>query len=145
MKLSTRTRYGIRAMLEIALHDGVKPVDLNEISRNQDISKKYLHMLLVALKNKGLLNSVRGNAGGYRLAKKPAEISLFEIYTTLEGPAGLVDCIGNPGVCKRSETCATRRLWDRLSTAIRRELEGTTLADLVQDSAGKCDLMSFDI
>ena len=133
MKLSTRTRYGIRAMMEIALHDGVHTVDLNEISRNQGISKKYLHTLLVNLKNSGLLTSVRGNTGGYLLARRPEEITVYEIFRILEGPAELVECVANKGACKRSGDCTARGLWGRVSALIRNELESTTLADLAAE------------
>ena len=145
MKLSTRTRYGIRAMLEIALHRDGRPVDLNEISRNQEISKKYLHALLVQLKNGGFITSVRGNAGGYLLAKRPEEITLFDIFSTLEGPTELVDCVASSKACNRYERCATRKLWERIGGTIRKELEGMSLADLVKECGEDGDSASYEI
>ena len=145
MKLSTRTRYGIRAMLEIALHEKDHPVDLNEISTNQGISKKYLHTLLVSLKNSGFITSIRGKSGGYLLAKRPDEINLFELYKILEGAIELVECVKNEELCKRSVNCTTKNLWDRLSQAIRRELESTTLEDLVNECIGNDNVASYDI
>lgn len=120
-------------MIEIARHDGAAPVDLNEISRNQGISKKYLHTLMVALKNGGVLRSVRGNTGGYLLARKPGDINLFELYTILEGTLDLVDCVSEETSCRRSGHCTTQRLWRRLGTILQNELETTTLASLVSD------------
>lgn len=133
MKISTRTRYGIRAMLEIALHPGDVPVEMSVISKNQGISRKYLHTLLLALKNNGLLTSVRGTAGGYLLARDPAEITVYEIFTILEGSMNLVDCVTDTGSCGRSAGCVTRNIWDRLSCLIRDELDMLTLADLVSE------------
>ncbi len=141
MKLSTRMRYGMRAMLEIAEHSTGRPVDLNEISKKQGISKKYLHALLVQLKNAGLLTSVRGNTGGYLLSRKPNEITLLVVFTALEGNVELVDCVTHSALCARAGDCAARKFWERLSATIRRELESTTLADLMEesrDSAGAC-------
>lgn len=134
MKLSTRARYGIRAMLEIAMHGGQSPVDLNEISKNQGLSKKYLHALLVQLKNAGLLASVRGKTGGYLLAKKPEEITLFDIYLVLEGGINLVDCVAHEELCSRAGDCVARKIWQRLGNAIRKELDTTTLADLIEET-----------
>jgi Rrf2 family protein len=135
----------MRAMLEIALHGDGKPVDLNEISKKQGISKKYLHTLLMQMKNGGFITSVRGNTGGYLLARRPEEITLFDIYTTLEGPPELVECVANEKACTRSDGCVTRKLWDRIGTTIRRELEGTTLADLVRDCGESGDSAHYDI
>lgn len=134
MKLSTRMRYGIRAVLEIAHHTDGKPVDLNEISKNQGLSKKYLHALLVQLKNAGLIASVRGNTGGYLLARKPDKITLLEIYEALEGGVELVDCIVREAICVRSSNCVARKLWQRLSGVIRHELASTTIKDLMEES-----------
>ncbi len=133
MKLSTRVRYGLRALLEIGLHGNMHPVDLNEISKNQHVSKKYLHALLVQLKNAGILSSVRGNTGGYLLSRKPEEISLLDVYVALEGSVDLVDCVINDQLCDRAKKCVTRKLWDRLGSVIRRELEATSLADLIHE------------
>lgn len=134
MKLSTRARYGIRAMIEITLHGNGRPVDLNEISKKQGLSKKYLHALLVQLKNAGLLASVRGNAGGYLLAKSPKEINLLKIFEALEGSVELVDCVARGQVCSRAGDCIARAFWARLSLVIRNELSSTTLADLMEES-----------
>ncbi len=128
-------RYGMRAMLEIAEHSTGRPVDLNEISKKQGISKKYLHALLVQLKNAGLLTSVRGNAGGYLLSRNPKEITLFELFMALEGSVELVDCVAHSALCARADNCAARKFWERLSTTIRSELESTTLADLMDESS----------
>jgi len=145
MKLSTRTRYGVRAMLEIALHGNNHPVDLNKISENQEISKKYLHNLLMHLKNGGFITSIRGKSGGYLLAKKPEDINLYDLFQTLEGSVDLVECIGNDDLCERSVICTTRKLWSRISHVIKNELENTTLQDLLDDCSSNENNFVYEI
>ena len=93
MKLSTRGRYGVRAMLELALNNGKGPVPLRDLALRQEISAKYLEQLLIPLKGAGLVKSVRGARGGYMLALEPARISLYDIVRSLEGPLAPVECV----------------------------------------------------
>ncbi len=130
MKLSTRARYGLRALLDIALHGGKRPVLLSEIALRQGISKSYLEQIILSLQASGFIISIRGKGGGFILAKPPQEISLLEVVRALEGPISLVDCVENPSICPRKESCATTLLWQRLKEALERELEGLTLEDL---------------
>ncbi|MCX7678784.1 MAG: Rrf2 family transcriptional regulator [Spirochaetes bacterium] len=139
MKLSTRARYGIRAMVMIATNRGQSPIDLNVIAKEQGISKKYLHALLVQLKRAGMLESIRGKSGGYRLAKKPDEITLLEVYEALEGNIDLVDCLIDEARCARARNCLARNIWQRLSNAMRKELSSVTLADVVCNFYGATD------
>jgi len=132
MKLSTRTRYGLRAMLELADGYGGEPRQLRKIAWNQGVSAKYLEHLMRALRQHRLVLSARGAAGGYTLAREPAAIKLSEVFEALDGRLELVHCVDYPMACSRSARCATRKLWERLAGAMWSVLEGTTLADLVE-------------
>ncbi len=132
MKLSTRGRYATRALLDLALHQGQGPATLREIARRQQISLQYLEHLITPLIAAGIIRSVRGPKGGVTLAKPPAEVKLIEIIQVLEGSIAPVECVDNPAVCDRSETCATRDVWCELKEAVSNVLESTTLQDLVE-------------
>ena len=131
MKLSTRGRYGVRLMLDLALHYGEGPVLLKDIAGRQGISEKYLWQLINPLKTVGLIGSTRGAHGGYVLARPPEEISLKEIVRVLEGSLCLVDCVENPAVCDRSQTCTSRDIWSEASNQISQILESMTLDKMV--------------
>jgi Rrf2 family protein len=103
MKLNTKTRYGIRAMIELAMDWGGKGMFQKEISERQEISYKYLDHIISALKTKGLISNVDGKKSGYRLAKKPEEISVYDIYKAFEPALQIVDCIGEHGECVRAK------------------------------------------
>jgi len=131
MKLSTKGRYGVRLMLDLAAHYGERPVLLREISEREDISEKYLWHLINPLKSTGLINSTRGAHGGYVLAKAPSEVSVKDILEVVEGPICLVDCIEKPATCKRSDFCIARDLWGDASKVLAETLAKTTLASLL--------------
>jgi len=131
MKLSTRGRYGVRLMLDLALHYGEGPILLKDIAGRQGISEKYLWQLINPLKTVGLIGSTRGAHGGYVLARPPEEISLKEIVRVLEGSLCLVDCVENPAVCDRSQTCTSRDIWSEASNQISQILESMTLDKMV--------------
>jgi len=147
MKLSTKGRYGVRLMLDLAAHYGEGPVLLREISRREDISEKYLWHLINPLKSAGLINSTRGSHGGYTLAKAPAEISVKDILEVVEGPICLVDCIEKPASCKRSDFCIARDLWGDASRVLAETLAKTTLASLVERQKDKKErqVVNYDI
>lgn len=132
MKLSTRTRYGTRALLELALHKGEGPVFLKDIARQQQISLPYLEHLVAPLIAGGIIRSTKGPRGGISLVRNPEDIKLIEITRLLEGPVAPVECVNNPEVCNRSGTCATRDIWSRLKEVMDGVLESTTLQDLVE-------------
>jgi len=132
MKLSTRGRYGIRALLELAFHQEAGQVLLKDIARSQQISLSYLEHLITPLVAGGLVRSTRGAKGGVSLAKPPEEIKLSEIFQILEGSTAPVECVSNPEVCSRSDLCASRDVWGELKKAIDEVLESTTLQDLVE-------------
>jgi Rrf2 family protein len=132
MKLSTRGRYGVRLMLDLALHYGEGPILLKDIAQRQEISEKYLWQLINPLKTTGLVNSLRGAHGGYVLGKSPEAISIKVILQVLEGPLCLVDCVDNPAICGRSLSCISRDIWGEASKNMQQTLEDTTLAAMVE-------------
>jgi Rrf2 family cysteine metabolism transcriptional repressor len=137
MKLSTRTRYGVRALLELALRQERGPVFLKEIARKQQISLPYLEHLIAPLIAGGIIRSAKGPRGGISLARKPADITLSEITRLLEGSLAPVECVDNPEVCQRSGFCAARDVWGQLKEAMDGVLEMTTLQDLVERQGSK--------
>jgi len=110
MKLSTRTRYGVRLMLALARNHGQGSVFLRDVAKAEEISEKYLSQIIIPLRGAGLVSSSRGVHGGYALARSPAEITLRQIVAPLEGDC-LVDCVNNPAACPRVLTCASRDVW----------------------------------
>jgi len=132
MKLSTKGRYGARAMLDLALHYGEGPVLLKDIAKRQQISERYLEHLIVSLKVGGLVNSMRGARGGFTLAKPPSQIRLSKIIQIVEGSIAPVECVDDPKICSRAGHCVTRDIWAEMKKAMYGVLESITLADLVQ-------------
>lgn len=132
MKLSTKGRYGVRLMMELALHYGEGPVMLRQISERQEISEKYLWHLINTLKVAGLIFATRGAHGGYVLSKPPSEISVGDIIQALEGPMCIVECIEKPDICDRSSFCVTRELWEEASELLMDKFRSTSLADLIE-------------
>ncbi|MHC4193317.1 MAG: RrF2 family transcriptional regulator [Planctomycetota bacterium] len=131
MKLSTRTRYGMRAILQLARHYGKGPLQTRAIAKQEDISGKYLEQLMATLKSAGFVRSVRGSKGGYMLAKAPNQIKLNEIFNSLEGPVATVECVQDEDYCERVADCVTRQVWTEVQRAITNVLESITLQDLV--------------
>jgi Rrf2 family protein len=132
MKLSTRSRYGTRILVDLARHDNQGPVQIGEISKRQDISVKYLEQLIRPLKQAKLVKSVRGPKGGHLLAKKPAEISLGQIVRLFEGQSDLVECVSNPEKCHMADDCQVRLAWKDATRVLYEKLDSTTIADLMQ-------------
>ncbi len=132
MKLSTRSRYGVRLMLALGISEKKDPVFLKDIARSEEISEKYLSQLIIPLKAAGLVTAYRGAHGGYVLGREPGRITIREIIEPLEGDLHLVDCVTGPEVCARAPECATRDVWSRMSSLLVEFLEGITLADLIE-------------
>lgn len=139
MRVSTRGRYGLRAMYELARSFGMGPVPMRAVAKRQELSRKHLHALLTTLRTAGLVHSVRGAAGGFVLAKPPAEIRLGEILKALEGPCEVVHCVTDARTCRRAKHCVARPVWQELKSAIDRLLEDTTLEDLASSGGGRSD------
>jgi Rrf2 family protein len=132
MKLSTRGRYATRALLDLALHRDEEPVLLKDIARRQQISLSYLEHLVAPLIAGGIVRSTRGAKGGISLARSSEKIRLDEIIQLLEGSIDPSECITNPGVCSRSESCVARDVWSELKRAIDGVLQSVTLQNLVE-------------
>lgn len=131
MKLSTRSRYGTRILVELAAQTVAGPMPVSRISRNQGIPVKYMEQLIRKLKSAGLIDSVRGARGGHTLARDAATISLGEIVRLFEGPPELVECVSSPTVCDKANTCRVRSAWKNATEALFNELDNVTIADLV--------------
>ena len=139
MKLSTRSRYGVRLMLSLALNYGQGSVYLKDIAKSEEISEKYLGQIIISLRSAGLVISSRGVHGGYNLAREPSAISLKEIIDVLEGGTCLVDCVKNPGACPRVSTCVSRDIWSVLGGKIAETLTTITLDVLVRMKREKAE------
>ena len=132
MKLSTRARYGTRALLDLAQHQGDEPVQLKDIASRQNISLHYLEHIIAPLVGAGIVRSTRGARGGLQLIRHPEELKLSEVVQLLEGAITPVDCVSNPESCSRSDLCVTREVWSELKKAMDETLNSITLQDLVE-------------
>ena len=137
MKLSTRSRYGTRMMLDLASHYEEGPVQIGEIAKREDISVKYLEQLIIPLKKNGFVKSLRGPKGGHMLAKHPGDISMGEVVRALEGGIDLTVCIENPDECTRSSRCAARGLWEETTKVMYEKLDSVTLLELIEGDSAK--------
>lgn len=140
MKISTKGRYALRLMLDLALHDTGEPVRIKEISGRQDISDKYLEQIVSMLNKAGMVKSIRGPQGGYRLSREPKQYTVGEILRITEGSLAPVSCLEDePNECLRQEQCATLLLWQKLNDAISGVVDTVTLADLVEWQQERAD------
>ncbi|MGA1979569.1 MAG: Rrf2 family transcriptional regulator [Sedimentisphaerales bacterium] len=140
MKLSTRTRYGMRAILELAGNQDKGPMQIKTIAQRQDISVKYLEQLMAILKSAGFVRSVRGAKGGYILAKPASQVKLSDVFNALEGPVTTVECLENGNYCARVADCVARQVWAEVQQAIESILQSLTLQDLVDRTKDKSTL-----
>ena len=134
MKLSTRSRYGARIVLELARRMDDGPVQVGEISNSQQISVKYLEQLIRTLKQARFVTSVRGPKGGHMLTKHPDEITLGQIVRLFEGQSELVECISTPENCPMAVDCRVRLAWKDATQALYKSLDGISIADLMKAS-----------
>ncbi len=145
MKLSTRSRYGVRLMLELALNYGKGPIYLKDIARSEEISEKYLGQIIIPLKSSGLVNSTRGAHGGYLLSRPPSSITIRDIVDVLEGGLSLVECVQNPSQCTRINICVSRNVWAALENKINETLQSVTLEDLITQCQSKEGELTYSI
>lgn len=145
MRLSTKGRYGVRLMFDLALHAGDGPVTLKDIAARQEISEKYLSNLIPLLRSAGLVHSVRGSQGGYTVARPPREITLKDILLVLEGSMCLVECTEQPVLCARSEDCLVREIWSEVTGKMLAALESFTLEAMVEKLKAKDMVLSYSI
>ena len=139
MKLSTKTRYGTRLLVDLARHCHKGPVQIGEVAKRQNISVKYLEQIIRPLKEAELVFSVRGPKGGHVLARSADEISLGEIVRLLESQVDLVECVSNPENCEMSDDCRVRFAWQEATQAIYDTLDSITLHDLLKEDGTKED------
>ncbi len=140
MKLSTRGRYAVRAMVDIALNYSKEPVVLSGVARRQEISAQYLEHLTRPLKVAGLVRSVRGANGGFVLAKPPSMIKISDIIRAVEGSTALVDCVDDPTQCQRASSCLTRGIWVKATEVVDQVFDSITLQDLASGNMDMCCL-----
>ena len=137
MKISTKGRYGLRALVDIAISSREEPVSLSEIALRQNISISYLEQLIAKLKKAGIVNSSRGAKGGYSIAKSPDEISVGDILRVLEGnldPVSCAEITGEGETCSGSELCVTKYVWKRISDSIKNTVDSLMLSELIKES-----------
>lgn len=144
MKLSTKGRYGVAAMYDLAMHYGEGPISLKSVAARQGISEHYLEQLMGTLRKAGFVKSVRGAQGGYTLTKAPEIISVGDIIEVMEGPIAPVDCLlsdstSNNDYCNRAGVCVTRGVWAKVRDSINNVLNSITLADLCRDEKAQGD------
>lgn len=132
MKISTKGRYALRLMLDLATYNTGNPVSLNDIARRQDVSEKYLEQIIAILNRGGIVKSIRGAKGGYSLKMDPSEITVGMILRLTEGDLAPVSCVGDyaDGVCDRMNQCVTSRVYKKLNDAINGVVDSITLADM---------------
>ncbi len=139
MKLTTKCRYGIRAVMEIARNYQIRPTKRKDIAQTQEIPDSFLENILIDLKHAGIIASIRGVKGGFVLKQSPDQITAADIFVALQGPLSLVDCIDSPTSCDRVEKCVVRPMWQEMQKAQERVLEGTTIESLVKKEDEKID------
>jgi len=137
MKLSTRSRYGVRLMTRLAMNHAKGAVLMKDISRLEGISEKYLGQIIIPLRGAGLVTGRRGAGGGYTLNRKPSDITVRDIVEVLEGDISLVPCIGDPESCSRMGACAATNVWKRLADDVGRVLGSYSLKDLAEEARRK--------
>lgn len=137
VKISTKGRYGVAAMYDLAMFYGKGPISLKSIAQRQKISENYLEQLMSTLRNAGYVKSIRGAQGGYTLSKEPEKISVGDIIRTMEGPIVLVDCLltgaDHNDYCERAGICVTRGVWAKVCDSISSVLDSISLADLCRE------------
>ena len=133
MKITAKSRYALRILLDLAANGGEKPRTIRDIAASQGISEKFISRIAVPLRRAGLVATERGVNGGLRLARFPAKITLLDIVEATDGPLALVHCLARPGVCKRQGRCAAEKAWGGVNDALAAALRRTKLSDVVAD------------
>jgi len=133
MKLNTKTRYGLRAIIEIAIQENEQGVFQKDIAQNQEISIKYLDQIISELKSANLITTIGGKKSGYRLTKSPKDILVYDVYKAFNSPLKLIDCYGTDKECTKHNNCAAQGLWCKLNKQIIKFMESKTLEEIVQE------------
>lgn len=144
MKISTKGRYALRLMVDLAENKGEKPISIKEISARQEISEKYLEQIISVLNKAGYVKSVRGPQGGYMLLKDPKEYTVGMILRLTEGSLAPVECLEfEENTCPRRENCVTLKVWEKLGQSIKQVVDNITLADLLEWETDMSDFYSI--
>ena len=140
MKISTKGRYALRLLLDLAVYNTGEPISLKDVAKRQEISEKYLEQIISLLNKAGFVRSIRGAQGGYMLAKTPSEYTVGMILRLTEGRLAPVSCVGEDSIeCERRQGCVTVRVWEKLNDAVNQVVDNITLADLVEWHQEKAD------
>ncbi len=142
MKFSTKTRYGVRAVLEIAMNRDKNGIYQKDIAQNQDISYKYLDQIMNALKVAGLVTKAAGRKSGYVLMRDPSKITVYDIHSAFEPGICVIDCVSPDYACERKNICSLKGFWGKLNTQIVQYLQSITIADLMKDQVELEDMVS---
>ena len=134
--ISTRSRYGLRFLIDLAQRGSDGPIDLGSVAERQAIPETYLAKLVVPLRNAGIIRSARGAKGGYELSRSPSEIAVLDVVEVLEGRSSLLECTDHPELCSRSADCPTLPIWTGLEKVMRDYLEGITVGDAAVPRTG---------
>lgn len=146
MKISTKGRYAVRVMLDLALHNTGECIKVKDIAERQGLSEKYLEQIIATLNKAGYVRSVRGAQGGYRLAKTPQEYTVGMILRLTEGSLAPVACLEEDNLqCNRIDTCETLQVWKDLYDAINQVVDNVTIADLMEQHKNRMDMLDFSI
>ena len=131
MKISTKGRYALRLMLDLAIHQTGEPISLKAVAARQDISDKYLEQIVTQLSRAGMVRSIRGAGGGYMLSRPPEEYTVGDVLRLMEGELAPVPCAADDCACARSECCVTMEVWQQIYQAVNQVVDNLTLADLL--------------
>jgi Rrf2 family cysteine metabolism transcriptional repressor len=136
VRFSTRGRYGVHIMVDLAQHADEGPISLKSVADRQKLSEHYLEQLIPELRKAGLVKSIRGSQGGYILAKRPEDILIGDVIRVLEGPIAPVECTNQLGLdcCEKTDFCVTREVWVKVRDSINNVVDSITLADLIKDA-----------
>lgn len=146
MKISTKGRYAVRVMLDLALHGGGEYIKVKEIAARQGLSEKYLEQIIAVLNRAGYVKSIRGAQGGYRLAKEPKDYTVGMVLRLTEGSLAPVACLEEDyGVCERRDTCETLQVWKDVYEAVNKVVDNVTIGDLVRQHRQRPDAMDYTV
>lgn len=146
LKISAKARYALRFVLDVAAHvEDEKPRTGAVIAKAQKISEKFLSRIVIPLREKGIVRSVRGNVGGFRLAKSADDITLLEIVETMQGPLAILDCLAPSAACPRRRTCIARRVWSDVNHSFSNTLAKITIASILKRDPSAAEVLDFCI
>lgn len=133
MKITAKSRYALRILLDIAVHDKGEPRTIKEIAASQGISEKFISRIAIPLRKAGMVSTERGVNGGLRLARFPKDITLLDIVQSTDGPLALLNCLARPGTCARQGKCAAENAWSKVNKTLSESMRSIALSDVIAD------------